>query len=93
MVTSNNAGQATAAQWALVQEMQAVLPHATVVLRVHRLAWKPEPQAPTLTIYGVLVTQKVGLFTLRREYAAPGVAAGESDRFESVAVIEHAVGA
>jgi hypothetical protein len=31
------------------------------------------PQAPTLTLFGALVTQKVGPFVLRREYAAANV--------------------
>jgi hypothetical protein len=92
VVTSKNAGQATAAQWALVQELQNVAPDATVALRVHRLSWKQDPQAPTLTIYGVLVTRKAGPFTLRREYAAPGVDAEQSVRLDELAVVVSAVG-
>jgi len=37
-------------------------------LRTHRLEWKRQQQAPSLTLFGVLVSQKVGPFTLRREY-------------------------
>jgi hypothetical protein len=40
-------------------------------LRLHRLAWTKDPKAPTLTQFGVLVTRRVGPFTLRREYLAP----------------------
>jgi hypothetical protein len=47
-----------------------LLPDATVTLRVHKLAWKRDAQAPTLTLYGVLVASRVGPFTLRREYSA-----------------------
>jgi hypothetical protein len=70
-VTSKDAGQATAAQWALVQELRDTLPDATVTLRMHRLAWKLDANAPALTLYGALVTRKVGPFTFRREYVAP----------------------
>jgi len=68
VVVSSNAVKATAEQWAVVQHTQKALPDATVTLRAHRLAWKRQPQAPSLTQFGVLVTQKVGPFTLRREY-------------------------
>lgn len=92
VVTSKNAAQATAAQWALVQELQAALPEATIVLRVHRLTWKHDLQAPTLTINGVLVTRKVGPFTLRREYAAPGSALGPSEPREEFTVVVQTLG-
>ena len=71
IVTGAEAVKATAAQWALVQELHALVPDATVNLRVHTLAWKTDRQAPTLTLFGVVVTLRVGPFTLRREYAAP----------------------
>ena len=71
VVTSKDAGQATAAQWALVQELRDRLPDATVTLRMHRLSWKHDASAPTLTVYGALVTRRVGPFTFRREYVAP----------------------
>ena len=71
VVVSANAVKATAEQWAVVQHVQKALPDATVTLRAHRLAWKSHPQAPSLTLFGVLVIQKVGPFTLRREYAVP----------------------
>ena len=70
-VTSANAEKMTAAQWALVQEIQTRVPEATVTLRVHKLAWKREMQIALPPVFGVLVTQRVGPFTLRREYAAP----------------------
>ena len=49
VVVSSNAIKATAEQWAVVQSVQKALPGATVTLRAHRLTWKRQPQAPTLT--------------------------------------------
>lgn len=91
VVTSKDAGQATAAQWELVQGLRAAFPDATVTLRVHRVAWRQDPQAPTLTVYGVLVTRKVGPFTLRREYAAPGTDVEQREVLNDVAVAEQAI--
>jgi hypothetical protein len=71
-VTSANAEKMTAAQWAVVQEIQTLVPEATVTLRVQKLAWKRELQMALPPVFGVLVTQRVGPFTLRREYSAPG---------------------
>jgi len=71
VVTSANGEKMTAAQWALVQEFQPLLPDATVTLRMHKLAWKRDMQIALPPVFGVLVTQRVGPFTLRREYAAP----------------------
>ncbi len=71
LVTSANAEHASEAQWALKQELDKLLPDATLTLRLHRLAWAKDPKAPTLTQFGVLVTEKMGPFTLRREYVAP----------------------
>jgi hypothetical protein len=69
-VISTNAVKATAAQWALVKDIQSLVPNATVTLRVHRLSWKPDPRAPGMTVFGVLVSLNRGPFTLRREYAS-----------------------
>jgi len=70
-ITSFNAIKATRDQWALVQELKAAKQDATVTLRVHRFSWSRDPAAPSLTVFGVLVTCKVGPFTLRREFLAP----------------------
>jgi len=70
-IFNTDAVKATDAQWALVQELQQVFADATVVLREHRISWKADVEAPSLTMYGVIVTRKVGPFDLRREYAAP----------------------
>jgi hypothetical protein len=92
IITSKNAGQATATQWALVQQLQAAFPDATVALRVHRLALKREPQAPMLTVYGALVTRKIGPFTLRREYAAPATDEEACHLLSDLSVVESTVG-
>jgi len=71
-VTATYVQTATEAQWALIQELQAALPGATVTLRAHRLAWKRDAEAPAITVFGARVKYKLGPFTLCREYAAPG---------------------
>lgn len=71
IVASTNGQQMTAAQWALVQEFQRFLPDATVTLRVHKIAWKRDLHVSLPPVCGVLVTQRVGPFTVRREYAVP----------------------
>jgi hypothetical protein len=70
IVSSANADKMTAAQWALVNEFSALVSDATVTLRVHKLSWKRDMPVGLAPIFGVLVTQRVGPFTLRREYAA-----------------------
>jgi hypothetical protein len=70
-VASANADHASPSQWALKQELEQLLPNATFTLRLHRLAWTKNNDAPTLTQFTVLVTQKLGSLTLRREYLAP----------------------
>jgi hypothetical protein len=70
-IIGSDAVKATEAQWERVQELQRVFPDATVVLREHRISWKGHPDTPTLTMYGVLVSCKIGPFDVRREYAAP----------------------
>ena len=75
-IFNTDAVKATDAQWALVQELQRVFPDATVSLREHRISWKGDPERTELTMYGVLVTRKVGPFDLRREYAAPELIGG-----------------
>lgn len=70
-IFNTDAVGATAAQWALMGKLRQVFPDATVTLREHRVSWKGDAAAPTLTKRGVLVTCKVGPFELRREYAAP----------------------
>jgi hypothetical protein len=70
VVTSTNVDRMTAAQWALVNDVRALVPDATVTLRAHKIAWKRDPRVAVGPVFGVLVTTRVGPFTVRREYAA-----------------------
>jgi hypothetical protein len=72
LVTSANAVKATAQQWALVQDIQRLMPDAAVTLRAHKLTWRHEPKALALVTFGVLASLKVGPFVLRREYEVRG---------------------
>jgi hypothetical protein len=67
-VRSANAVKATAAQWAAVQDLQRLVPDASVVLREHVLSSKRHQESASLTVFGVLMTKKHGPFVLRREY-------------------------
>jgi hypothetical protein len=60
--------KATAAQWAAVQDLQRLVPDASVVLREHVLSSKRHQESASLTVFGVLMTKKHGPFVLRREY-------------------------
>ena len=68
VVRSVNAVKATAAQWAVVRDLQGLVPDANVVLREHVLSSKRHQDSASLTIFGVLVTKRHGPFVLRREY-------------------------
>jgi hypothetical protein len=70
-VVDADAVTATADQWARAQEARKVLPDATVTLRSHRLTWRCHPEAPPLTLYGLLVVCTVGPIVLRREFGVP----------------------
>lgn len=71
VVTSADAQEMTGPQWARVREFKALLPEATVVVRVHIVHWKYDTEVGLPPAFGILVTQRVGPFTLRREYEAP----------------------
>ena len=66
-ISSTNAETMTAAQWAAITEIHAILPDATVVLRLHSVSWKKD-RTITVPRFGILVTQRVGPFTVRREF-------------------------
>jgi hypothetical protein len=70
-ILSRDAMRTTVAQWNLMQEFRAVVPDADIRLRVHKLAWKEQMEAPTLTLFAIHVTRKVGPFVFQRDYAAP----------------------
>jgi hypothetical protein len=67
-VSSETADEATEAQWALKSDLQALFPDAEIGLRLHRLAVKGQSDLPSLFQRGVLITRRVGPFTVRREY-------------------------
>ena len=52
---------------AMVQDIQRSLPEATVVVRMHEVAWKCDAKIALPPVFGVLITQRIGPFTLRRE--------------------------
>jgi hypothetical protein len=68
VVRSLNAVKATALQWAVVRDLQGLVPEANVVLREHVLSSKRHQDSASLTIFGLLVTKRHGPFVLRREY-------------------------
>jgi hypothetical protein len=70
IVTSSNAETMTASQWAMICKIRERIPGATVVLRVHDVSWKRDRTITAGPFLGALVTQRVGPFTLRREYDA-----------------------
>jgi hypothetical protein len=65
-----DAKAANGAHWARAHAIQRALPNATVTVRFHRLLWRRNLKAPTVTRYGVLAIQTLGPLTLRREYEA-----------------------
>ena len=69
IVTSGNAETMTASQWATVGAIRDLVPDATAVLRIHHVCWKKDRTITVGPFFGVLVTQRVGPFTLRREFA------------------------
>ena len=69
IVTSGNAETMTASQWATVGRIRSLVPEATAVLRIHNVCWKKDRTITVGPFFGVLVTQRVGPFTLRREFA------------------------
>jgi hypothetical protein len=62
---------ATPTQWAFLQQVQAAVPDAKVLLRERCLLWTRDLQAPKLRHVTVLALKKMGPITLRREYWVP----------------------
>ena len=48
VVSTEYAKMASAAQWAMVEDLKAVFPSASVVLLRHRIGFKPDPAVPPL---------------------------------------------
>jgi len=61
---------ATATQWAVMEEIRAAIPGTSVFLRERVLSTTAIPDAPSLRMITVVATKKVGLLTLRREFVA-----------------------
>jgi hypothetical protein len=74
IVTSSDAETMAASQWAAVNEIRGMVPGATVVLRIHKVSWKQDPKIAVGPFLGILVTQRVGPFTVRREFAVRATA-------------------
>ena len=71
-VESEHAQMATAEQFALTRQIQAEVPYANAVLRRRRISLRVGAHTtPSVAVFTVLVTQKVGPFVLRREFASP----------------------
>jgi hypothetical protein len=66
--------EATAAQWAVMEEIRRSVPDASVVLRERVLSTMAVAGAPALRLVTVVATRKVGPVTLRREFLVPGAA-------------------
>ena len=62
---------ASAVQWSLVNQIRSVIPGAQVQLRERSLAWTRDPHAPKVRLVSALVTLRVGLVLLRREFQVP----------------------
>jgi hypothetical protein len=62
---------ASATQWAVVHDIRTVIPGAQVQLRERSLAWTRDSHTPKLSFVTALVTTKVGLLQLRREFHVP----------------------
>lgn len=71
IVTSSNAETMSASQWATVGSIRGLVPDAMAVLRVHNVSWRKDRTVSVGPFFGVLVTQRVGPFTVRREFAVP----------------------
>ena len=62
---------ASATQWSLVNEIRDLLPGAQVQLRERSIAFAQDPHAPKVRLVSALVTIRVGLVLLRREFHVP----------------------
>jgi hypothetical protein len=55
-------------QWTLLQGIRAAVPDAHAALHLREFIWRRDPGVPRLTQLTLVVTKKVGLVLLRREY-------------------------
>ena len=70
MVRTRHLTDATAAQWAVMEEIRTGVPGASVFLRERVLSTTGIPDAPSLRLITVVATKKVGPLSLRREFVA-----------------------
>ena len=71
---------ASATQWSLVNEIRDLLPGAQVQLRERSIAWRQDPHVSKVRVISALVTIRVGLVLLRREFHVPDSAPDVPER-------------
>lgn len=71
MAVGKPAVTATRAQWAFMEAIRALVPDANVSLRKYELSWARDSRAPKLVTFSVIVNQRIGVISVRREFAAP----------------------
>jgi len=76
-VQSSVSSSATTEQWSQLLRCRQLLPTATVLLRTHRIAWLRR-RSITVNANSVLVTDRFGPLTLRREYALGAESGGNT---------------
>jgi hypothetical protein len=65
------AATATRAQWAFIEGIRSLVPDANVSLRKYDLSWARDSRAPKVTTFSVIVAKRIGVISVRREFAAP----------------------
>jgi hypothetical protein len=58
----------TERQWALLHDVRAAVPHAHVELHLREFVWRRDPGVPRISQLTLVVTRKIGVVVLRREY-------------------------
>jgi len=62
---------ATRDQWAFMEAIRALVPDASVNLRKYELSWARDSRAPKLMMFSVIAVKRIGVLSVRREFAAP----------------------
>ena len=79
---------ATATQWSQATEIRKAIPGAQVQLRERSLAWTRATHAPKIRVVSALVTVRVGVVLLRREFYAPESAPDAPGRTQEDALMQ-----
>jgi hypothetical protein len=79
---------ATAIQWSLATEIRNAIPGAQVQLRERSLAWTRDTHAPKIRVVSALVTVRVGVVLLRREFHVPESAPDAPGRTQEDALMQ-----